>query len=89
MTIMSWLFASLTLMLVPVAMGRKIFSVFVAESPRVYELYTSATGLYLTLVLIKGVTLVVSWIQQGWAALSQKMKEWAIIVSSLLFSPKF
>ena len=57
-------------------------AVFLTPNPRIYELYTSATGIYLCLLAIKLSTLTTGWIQQGWAQLSQKVKEWAIIVSS-------
>ena len=69
-------------MLVPVFLGRQIFALWFNENPRVYELYTSATGLYTCLLLIRGTTLVVGWLQQGWNQLSQKLREWAVIVSN-------
>ena len=56
-------------------------AVFLSPNPRIYELYTSATGIYLCLLAIKLSTLTTGWIQQGWAQLSQKVREWTIIVS--------
>ena len=47
----------------------------------IYELYTSAIGVYLCLLIIRATTLATGWIQQGWAQMSEKMKEWAYIVS--------
>ena len=47
----------------------------------IYELYTSAIGVYLCLLIIRGTTLATGWIQQGWAQMSEKMKDWAYIVS--------
>ena len=80
MVLMSWLFVSLISMLVPVWLGRQIFSLWFEENPRVYELYTASMGLYACLLSIRGATLVAGWIQQGWTQLSQKMREWAVVV---------
>ena len=44
--LMSWLVASLVLMLVPVWLGRQTFSLWLSDTPRIYELYTAALGLY-------------------------------------------
>lgn len=66
-------------MLVPVFLGRQIFALWFDENPRVYELYTSAMGLYTCLLLIRGATLFAGWLQQGWLQLSQKLREWAKI----------
>ena len=82
--LMSWLFVSLISMLVPVWLGRQIFSLWFEENPRVYELYTASMGLYACLLSIRGATLVAGWIQQGWTQLSAKMREWAVVVSFLL-----
>ena len=38
-------------------------------------------GLYTCLLLIRGATLFAGWVQQGWLQLSQKLREWAAIVS--------
>ena len=40
----SWLAVSLLMMLVPVSVGRLVFSLFLTDNPRVYELYTAASG---------------------------------------------
>ena len=77
----SWLMASLLFMLIPVWIGRQIFALWFDENPRVYELYTAAMGLYTCLLMIRGATLVIGWVQQGWAQLSQKLREWAVVVS--------
>ncbi len=79
--VLSGLLASLMTMVVPVWLGRQVFAFFLSANPRVYELYTSATGIYLCLLIIKLSTLTTGWIQQGWAQLSKKVKEWAYIVS--------
>ena len=81
--LLSWLVVSLIFMLVPVWMGRQIFALWFDDNPRVYELYTSAMGLYTCLLLIRGTTLVVGWVQQGWAQLSEKLREWAVVVSCI------
>ena len=82
--VLSWLLVSLTMMVVPVCMGRLIFSVWLTESHRVYELYTAATGLYLCLLLARGTVMLVSWVRQGWAALTTRLREWALITGKAL-----
>lgn len=79
--VVSWLLVSLLTMLVPVLIGRQLFAIFLPDNSRIYELYTSATGIYICIIGIKAVTLTTGWIQEGWQQLSQKMKEWAVIVS--------
>ena len=74
--IVSWLFASLSSMLLPVWIGRRLFSLWLTEKPRVYELYTAATGLYLCLVAVKASTFVSAWLRQGWVQMAEKIKEW-------------
>jgi len=75
--VVSWLCISLAAMVLPVWFGRQMFSLWVAEGHKVYELYTSATGLYLCLVLARGGLMVASWIRQGWTALGHRLREWA------------
>ena len=79
--LLSWLISSLVLMLLPVWIGRQAFSFWFPGNSGVYELYTSATGLYTCLLLIRGTTLFTGWIQQGWAQVSHKLREWMAIVS--------
>merc|ERR1719430_2798885 len=74
--VVSWLMVSLTMMVVPVFLGRCVFSLWVAEGHRVYELYSAATGLYLCLVLAKGGIMLATWLRQGWTALGHRFKEW-------------
>ena len=80
MMLLSWMVISLILMLVPVAIGRQLISFCFDDNSRVYELYTSAIGLYACLLAIRATTMVTGWIQQGWAQLSNKMREWAVVV---------
>ena len=84
--LLSWLVSSLVLMLLPVWIGRQAFSFWFPGNSGVYELYTSATGLYTCLLLIRGTTLFTGWIQQGWAQVSHKLREWTAIVSIISFS---
>lgn len=87
--LLSWLISSLVLMLLPVWLGRQAFSFWFPGNSGVYELYTSATGLYTCLLLIRGTTLFTGWIQQGWAQVSHKLREWTAIVSFNLFNNLF
>jgi hypothetical protein len=40
-------------------------------------------GNFFSLLAIRGVTLVTGWLQQGWNQLSQKLREWTVLVSKL------
>merc|ERR1712223_1418393 len=79
--LLSWLLVSLIFMLVPVFLGRQIFALWFDKNSSIYELYTSAVGLYACLLLIRGTMLFAGWIQQGWLQLSQKLREWAVIAA--------
>jgi len=76
--VVSWLLVSLVMMVVPVCLGRFIFSFFINDNHRIYELYTAATGLYMCLVLARGAIMLFTWIGQGWTALGSKLKEWSL-----------
>lgn len=77
--VLSLLLISLVMMVVPVWFGRQLFSLAVVDGHRVYELYTSATGLYVCLLLARGAVMVAAWLRQGWAALGHKLRQWATI----------
>jgi len=77
--IVSWLFISLFTMVVPVWIGRQIFCMWMEEGHKVYELYTSATGFYVCLLIARGVAMFAGWLRQGWTAFGNKMYEWAIM----------
>jgi len=77
LTLVSWLLASLMVMLLPVSVGRQIFRLLLSDDSRVYELYTCAVGIYVCLLAVRGTALISGWVQQGWAQLSNKAKEWA------------
>ncbi len=53
-----------------------------SDNSRVYELYTAATGIYVCLLFMKGGFMVSGWVQQGWAQLSTKIREWTYMVSA-------
>merc|ERR1719317_1478211 len=74
--VVSWLVVCRKLMEATVFLGRCVFSLWVAEGHRVYELYSAATGLYLCLVLAKGGIMLATWLRQGWTAQGHRFKEW-------------
>lgn len=77
--VLSWLAVSLVLMVVPVCMGRLLFSLWVTPGHRVYELYTAASGLYLCLVTAKATIMLATWIRQGWVALGHRLRDWVVV----------
>merc|ERR1719242_1902070 len=74
------------MMVFPVCLGRLVFSLFLTDNHRVYELYTAATGLYLCLLLARGTGMLVSWVRQGWAALTTRLREWALITGKAVIA---
>ncbi len=59
--------------------GRQLVRLALSEAKsRVYELYTAATGVYVCLLAVRAATMVSGWVQQGWAQLSAKIKEWTV-----------
>lgn len=74
----SLLICGLFLLTVPVAVGRKLISLWFG-AVKVHELNTAACGLYVGLVAIRIATLMCSWIPRGWNAILSKMKEWLLI----------
>ena len=42
----------------------QIFSLWVEDGHKVYELYTSATGFYICLLLARGIAMFASWLRQ-------------------------
>jgi hypothetical protein len=51
-----------------------------SEEP-VHELYTAASGLYLTWLSIRLIILVSLWIPRGWRAIWDTVKRWSITVN--------
>jgi len=84
--VVSWLIISLFTIVVPVWIGRQIFSCWVEDGHKIYELYTSATGFYVCLLIARGVAMFAGWLRQGWTALGARMKEWAIIASKAIIA---
>lgn len=46
---------------------------------KVHELYTAACGLYLCWLAARAVTLVLSWLPQGRAAMMDRLKQWCLL----------
>jgi len=84
--VISWLIISLFTIVVPVWIGRQIFSCWVEEGHKIYELYTSATGFYVCLLMARGIAMFAGWLRQGWTALGTRMKEWAIIAGKAIIA---
>lgn len=48
-----------------------------------FAMQNNFIGNFFSLLAIRGVTLVTGWLQQGWNQLSQKLREWTVLVSKL------
>ncbi|XP_049603484.1 E3 ubiquitin-protein ligase MARCHF6 isoform X2 [Syngnathus scovelli] len=77
------LLASLFCLTLPVLVGRWLMS-FWMGSAMVHELYTAAGGLYVCWLSIRGATLLLSWIPQGWTAIMLKAREWTLMIVKTL-----
>ncbi|RZC36691.1 E3 ubiquitin-protein ligase MARCH6, partial [Asbolus verrucosus] len=85
---------SLTALTLPVWLGRRVMALWLVGAPppgpqisasaaqtevKVHELYTAACGLYLCWLSARAVTLVMSWLPQGRAAMISRLKQWCIL----------
>ncbi|KAF7278664.1 hypothetical protein GWI33_008114 [Rhynchophorus ferrugineus] len=95
---------SVVALTVPVWLGRRVMALWLVGAPppgpqisateaktevKVHELYTAACGLYLCWLAARAVTLVLSWLPQGRAAMMDRLKHWCMlglktIVASIL-----
>jgi len=82
----SWLFISLVLIVVPIWVGRQIFSVWVEDGHKVYELYTSAAGFYICLLIIRGLSFCTNVIRQGWSTFGARLKEYAVMAAKAIIA---
>ncbi|XP_056277580.1 E3 ubiquitin-protein ligase MARCHF6-like isoform X3 [Pseudoliparis swirei] len=73
------LLASLICLTLPVCAGRWLMS-FWMGSAVVHELYTAASGLYICWLSIRGATVMLSWMPQGWTIIMVKVHEWTLMV---------
>jgi len=48
------------------------------EAP--HELYTTATGLYVTWVSVRVIVLIGTWVPRGWQQICRTIKKWSITV---------
>ena len=64
-----------------VSVGRFVMSYWLSNSDEpVHELYTTASGLYVTWLVIRGILLLGTWIPKGWSAVWATTKKWSIMV---------
>ncbi|XP_066159139.1 E3 ubiquitin-protein ligase MARCHF6 isoform X1 [Euwallacea fornicatus] len=85
---------SVVAVIVPVWLGRRVMALWLVGAPppgpqisastdktevKVHELYTSACGLYLCWLATRGVTLVLSWLPQGRAAMMERLRHWGYL----------
>lgn len=77
----SWLLISLILIVIPIWVGRQIFSLWVEDGHKVYELYTSAVGFYVCLLIIRGLTFCTNIIRQGWSTFGARVKEFGVMAA--------
>nr|CAH7717769.1 unnamed protein product [Callosobruchus chinensis] len=86
--------SSLVALTLPVWLGRSVMALWLVGAPppapqisannsqaevKVHELYTAACGLYLCWVAARAVTLVLSWLPQGRAAMMDRLKQWFVL----------
>uniref|UniRef100_T1J4X4 E3 ubiquitin-protein ligase MARCHF6 n=1 Tax=Strigamia maritima TaxID=126957 RepID=T1J4X4_STRMM len=76
---------SLITLTLPVFCGRKIMTVWLGSS-QIHELYTAACGLYACWLSVRLITLLCSWIPQGWGVILDKLKQWTILATKTAFA---
>jgi hypothetical protein len=52
----------------------QIFSLWVEDGHKVYELYTSATGFYICLLIARSIAMFASWLRQVSITLKLRME---------------
>lgn len=77
--------ASIIALTVPVWVGRKLFNLWHGDV-KIHELYTFAWGLYACWLVIRLITVVLSWIPQGRNAVMTKLKLWATMGGKMLIA---
>ncbi|XP_075224962.1 E3 ubiquitin-protein ligase MARCHF6 isoform X1 [Lycorma delicatula] len=80
--------ASLITLTVPVWLGRKVMALWPVGPPGpgsappsapVHELYTASCGTYLCWLAARAVALLLSWLPQGRAAVTERLWKWCIV----------
>lgn len=80
---LSLILASLSMLTIPVFLGRKLMSLWMGGS-KVHELYTAACGLYACWLILRCAVVLANWFPKGWNAIAAKMAEWMAITSKSL-----
>ncbi|KAK9679840.1 hypothetical protein QE152_g39678 [Popillia japonica] len=85
---------SLIALTLPVWLGRKVMALWLVGAPppshqitatvaqtgiKVHELYTTACGTYLCWLAARAISLLLSWLPQGRAAMLARLKQWCIL----------
>ncbi|GJQ73409.1 hypothetical protein Trydic_g13773 [Trypoxylus dichotomus] len=90
----SLVICSLIALTLPVWLGRKVMALWLVGAPppshqitatvaqtgiKVHELYTAACGTYLCWLAARAISLILSWLPQGRAAMLARLKQWCIL----------
>lgn len=90
----SLVICSLIALTLPVWLGRRVMALWLVGAPppshqitatvaqtgiKVHELYTAACGTYLCWLAARAISLVLSWLPQGRAAMLARLKQWCIL----------
>lgn len=90
----SLVICSLIALTLPVWLGRKVMALWLVGAPppshqitatvaqtgiKVHELYTTACGTYLCWLAARAISLLLSWLPQGRAAMLARLKQWCIL----------
>ncbi|XP_033117228.1 E3 ubiquitin-protein ligase MARCH6-like [Anneissia japonica] len=75
--------ASFMCLTIPVAIGRKVMSMY-ADNITIHELYTAACGIYTCWLACRFVSLVFSWVPEGFGAIFDRLKRYALLAMKSL-----
>lgn len=87
--------SSLVALTLPVWIGRRVMALWLVGAPppspqitpsaaqtgvlKVHELYTAACGTYLCWLALRAISLIVSWLPQGRAAMINRLRHWCVL----------
>ncbi|XP_071958271.1 E3 ubiquitin-protein ligase MARCHF6-like [Antedon mediterranea] len=63
---------------IPVAIGRRVMSLY-ADNITIHELYTAACGVYTCWLICRFMSLVASWVPEGFGAIFTRLQSYAIL----------
>ncbi|ODN03068.1 E3 ubiquitin-protein ligase MARCH6 [Orchesella cincta] len=75
---------SIFILTVPVSVGRFVMRYWLSNPDEpIHELYTTASGLYVTWLTVRLLILFGTWIPRGWAAVWDMIRRWSVTMKTM------